>query len=182
MKEIKLGRWQRWLSLVVACAALGGALMQVPSALVLLTRIPESPLALFTAAILTLNALVLLMVAIFFIRTSVRGMIRRDTPSTLVACMWVGYVAAMGGIVFVVGRYLPDTWRNEIRGAGGFLVIYAAVAWVRYRVAQAERRTAERLGEIEARLEAINRTLESLLPAADLDDRIRGVGDALFDR
>ena len=45
--------------------------------------------------------------------------------------------------------------RDDVRVVGLVLLVYAAVAWVRHRVAQAEMRTAEKLLEIELRLAEI---------------------------
>lgn len=48
-----------------------------------------------------------------------------------------------------------------LRVLGLMLLLYAAVAWVRHTVAQAEMKTAEKLLEIELRLAELGETLKT---------------------
>jgi hypothetical protein len=54
--------------------------------------------------------------------------------------------------------------RDSVQVFGLVLLLYAAVAWVRHRVAQAEMRTAEKLLEIELRLAEIGEDTKAGLP------------------
>ncbi len=120
----------------------------------------ESKLGRFTAAILALNTLVFLVFAVFFARACVRGVLSWRTCKGWIAWAWVGYVVLLGCLFLVMSRDLPETLRDDIRSIGLVLLVYAAVAWLRLRVAQAQRRTAEKLQGIEQRLEVIGKAVE----------------------
>jgi hypothetical protein len=71
----------------------------------------------------------------------------------------------VGWIIMLMAAYLPESLQDDVRILGLVLLLYAAVAWVRHRVGQAEMRTAEKLLEVEPRLaqlcEALERRAES---------------------
>ena len=62
-------------------------------------------------------------------------------------------------------RYLPEMLRDSVQVFGLVLLLYAAVAWVRHRIAQAEMRTAEKLLEIELHLAEIGEVTKARLLA-----------------
>ena len=55
----------------------------------------------------------------------------------------------------------PERLREVVRVLGVVLLGYAAVAWMRQRVGQAELRSAEKLLEIELRLAEIGEALQA---------------------
>ena len=81
-----------------------------------------------------------------------RGTVRRAGAGGWAAGVGVAYVGLVGWVLMGMARVVPEPLRDDTRVFGLVLVIYAAVAWVRHRVTQAELRTAEKLLEIELRL------------------------------
>jgi len=67
----------------------------------------------------------------------------------------VTYAGLLGSLFLLLCRYLPEMLRDSVQVFALVLLLYAAVAWVRHRIAQAEMRTAEKLLEIELRLAEI---------------------------
>jgi hypothetical protein len=65
------------------------------------------------------------------------------------------YAGLLGSLFLLLSRYLPEMLRDSVQVFALVLLLYAAVAWVRHRIAQAEMRTAEKLLEIELRLAEI---------------------------
>ena len=68
----------------------------------------------------------------------------------------VTYAGLLGSLFLLLCRYLPEMLRDSVQVFALVLLLYAAVAWVRHRIAQAEMRTAEKLLEIELRLAEID--------------------------
>jgi ABC-type Co2+ transport system permease subunit len=121
---------------------------------------PISQLATLTAAILVLNTAAFLVVAGSLARTHA-GSLTWRTCKDWVAWVWIGYLVLLGCLFLGMSRYLSESLRDSVRGIGLVLVVYAAIAWLRHRVAQAERRIAEKLQVIQQRLEEIAKTLET---------------------
>jgi hypothetical protein len=67
----------------------------------------------------------------------------------------------------LMARYVPEMVQDDVRIFGLVLVLYAAVAWVRHGVVQAESRTAEKLLEIELRLAELGECLQAQSKRAD---------------
>src|SRR5215470_1124504 len=61
----------------------------------------------------------------------------------------------LGSLFLLLCRYFPEMLRDSVQVFTLVLLLYAAVAWVRHRIAQDEMRTAEKLLEIELRLAEI---------------------------
>src|SRR5262249_56970970 len=79
----------------------------------------------------------------------------------------VTYAGLLGCLFLLLCRYLPEMLRDSVQVFGLVLLLYAAVACVRHRIAQAEMRTAEELLEIELRLAAIGEDTNAVRPAAN---------------
>jgi hypothetical protein len=99
-----------------------------------------------------LTAVACLLAAVPMLRGFWGGTVRRARAAGWAAGIGVAYVGLVGWGLMAMARVVPDPLRDDTRIFGLVLVIYAAVAWVRHRVAQAELRTAEKLLEIELRL------------------------------
>jgi hypothetical protein len=72
----------------------------------------------------------------------------------------VAYVGLLGWLFLYMAQYIPERLRYDVGVLGLVLLVYAAVAWMRHRIAQAEMRTAEKLLEIELRLAEISEAVE----------------------
>lgn len=98
------------------------------------------------------TAVVSLLAALLMLRGYWTGAVRRPGAGSWAAGLGVTYVGLVGWTMMLMAKVVPETLRDDTRIFGLVLVIYAAVAWVRQRIAQAEHRTAEKLLEIELRL------------------------------
>ena len=72
----------------------------------------------------------------------------------------VAYLGLSGWIFMLMAQHVPEFFRDGVRVLGLILLIYAAVAWIRQRIARAELSTQEKLLELELRM-------------ADLSDAIK---------
>jgi hypothetical protein len=120
----------------------------------------------FIAALLLLTAMALLVVAGILFRASWNGVLSRRTSNKWAAGAGIPYVGLVGCLFLLMGQSLPEM-PDIVRVFGLVLLVYAAVAWMRHRVAQSEWRTAEKLLEIELRLAEIGETLEGRLKPAN---------------
>jgi hypothetical protein len=121
----------------------------------------------FIAALLLLTAMALLVVAGILFRASRKGVLSRRTSNKWAAGAGVPYAGLVGCLLLLMGQSLPEVLRDVVRVFGLALLVYAAVAWMRHRVAQAELRTAEKLLEIELRLAEIGEALQARPRPAD---------------
>jgi hypothetical protein len=119
----------------------------------------------FIAALFLSTAMAILVVAGILFRASWKGVLSQRTSNKWAAGAGVPYVGLVGCLLLLMGQSLPEMLRDVVRVIGLVLVVYAAVAWMRHRVAQAELRTAEKLLEIELRLAEIGEARPK--PAAD---------------
>ena len=129
--------------------------------------IPEREDLNFIPAIFLLTALVVLAVAGIQFRAYWTGIVSRRMSNNWAAGAGIAYVGLLGGLFMLMGHYIPEMLRDDVRVLGVVLMVYAAVAWMRHRVGQAELRTAEKLLEIELRLAQIGEALEAQPRAAD---------------
>jgi hypothetical protein len=83
------------------------------------------------------------------------GSVRKNGPG--VAGIGVLYLGLSGWVFLLMGRHVPETLRDDVRVLGLMLVIYAAVAWVRHRIARAETATAVRILELELQIAEMTR-------------------------
>ena len=115
---------------------------------------PGPALLLLVLCILA-TGLALLLVAGMLFRTYWKGAFNQLSYREWTAGVGVTYVGSLGVLFLLLGRYFPELLRDAVQALGLILLLYAAVAWVRHRIAQAEMRTAEKLLEIELRLAEI---------------------------
>jgi hypothetical protein len=87
-----------------------------------------------------------------------KGVQSQRTAPGRAAVVGVAYVGLLGCLFLLMARHI-EMLQDEVRIVGLVLLVYAAVAWVRHRVAQGELRTAEKLLEIELRLAEIGEAL-----------------------
>lgn len=113
----------------------------------------------FIAALVLLTALALLIVSGLLFRGYWKGIVSRRTSNNWAAGAGVVYLSLVGCLLLMLGGYLPEM-RDVVRVVGVVFLVYAAVAWMRQRIGQAELRTAEKLLEIELRLAEISEALE----------------------
>jgi hypothetical protein len=86
------------------------------------------------------------------------GSIRRN--GSAVVGIGVIYLGLLGWIFMLMARHIPELLRDDVRVFGLVLLIYAAVAWVRHRIAQAELTTNQKMLELELRLAEIGETVK----------------------
>jgi hypothetical protein len=101
------------------------------------------------------SGLALLLVAGMLLSAYWKGGFNRRNYREWAAGAGVTYAGLLGCLFLLLCRYLPEMLRDSVQVVGLVLLLYAAVAWVRHRIAQAELRTAEKLLEIELRLAEI---------------------------
>jgi hypothetical protein len=95
-----------------------------------------------------------------------KGVQNQRTSRGRAAVVGVVYVGLLGCLFLLMGRHI-EMLRDEVRIVGLVLLVYAAVAWVRHRVAEGELSTAEKLLEIELHLAEIGEALKVGPQAAD---------------
>jgi hypothetical protein len=122
----------------------------------------------FIAALLLLTALALLIVSGLLFRGYWMGVVSRRTSNDWAAGGGVAYLSLVGCLLLMMGESLPERLRDVVRVLGMVFLVYAAVAWMRHRIGQAELRTAEKLLEIELRLAEISEALEGRPRPPDL--------------
>lgn len=101
------------------------------------------------------TGLALLLVAGMLFRAYWKGAFNQRNYRGWAAGTGVIYTGLLGSLFLLLCRYLPEMLRDSVQVFALVLLLYAAVAWVRHRIAQAEMRTAEKLLEIELRLAEI---------------------------
>jgi hypothetical protein len=121
----------------------------------------------FIVAYGAVSAVALLVIAGIFFRAYWTGVVHQRTSRGWAAGVGVVYLGLLGWLFLLMAQYVPDRFQNDVRVFGLVLLVYAAVAWVRHRVTQAEMQTAEKLLEIELRLAEIGETLEARPRATD---------------
>ena len=126
---------------------------------------PEPARLLLVLCILA-TGLALLLVAGMLFRTYWKGAFNQLSYREWAAGVGVTYVGSLGVLFLLLGRYFPGLLRDSVQALGLILLLYAAVAWVRHRIAQAEMRTAEKLLEIELHLAEIGEVTKAR-PLAD---------------
>ena len=132
---------------------------------------PGPALLLLVLCILA-TGLALLLVAGMLFRTYWKGAFNQLSYRKWAAGVGVTYVGSLGVLFLLLGRYFPELLRDSVQVLGLILLLYAAVAWVRHRIAQAEMRTAEKLLEIELHLAEIGEVTKAR-PLADTSSPTR---------
>ena len=150
MLDLELNPRQRGWYLLGGVFLLGLAAMF--GAMVMSARGDRNEVIPYVLAYGLLTAVVSLLAALPMLRGFWRGTLRRPGAGSWAAGVGVAYVGLVGWLMMLMAKVVPDPLREDTRVFGLILVIYAAVAWVRQRVAQAEHRTAEKLLELELRL------------------------------
>ena len=113
-----------------------------------------------------LSGMALLAVAAIFFRYR-RGMVSQRQTNDWTAGTAVGFTGVLGCLFLFMARGTPEMLGDELQVLGLVLVVYAAVAWVRHQITQAEMRTAEKLLEIELRVAEIGEALQARPTPAD---------------
>ncbi len=113
------------------------------------------PVFLILAFCILATGLALLPVAGMLLRAYRKGVFNQRNDRGWAAGAGVTYAGLLGSLFLLLCRYLPEMLRDSVQVVALVLLLYAAVAWVRHRIAQAEMRTAEKLLEIELRLAEI---------------------------
>jgi hypothetical protein len=132
---------------------------------------PGPALLLLVLCILA-TGLALLLVAGMLFRTYWKGAFNQLSYREWAAGAGVTYVGSVGVLFLLLGRCFPELLGDSVRALGLILLLYAAVAWVRHRIAQAEMRTAEKLLEIELHLADIGEVTKAR-PLADTSSPTR---------
>jgi hypothetical protein len=114
------------------------------------------PAFLILAFCVLATGLALLLVAGMLLRAYWKGVFNQRNYRGWAAGAGVTYAGLLGSLFLLLCRYLPEMLRDSVQVFALVLLLYAAVAWVRHRIAQAEMRTAEKLLEIELRLAEID--------------------------
>jgi hypothetical protein len=134
----------------------------------------EEPGPAFLLLVLCILAtgLALLLVAGMLFRTYWKGAFNQLSYREWAAGAGVTYVGSLGVLFLLLGRNFPELLRDSVQVLGLILLLYAAVAWVRHRIAQAEMRTAVKLLEIELHLAEIGEVTKAR-PLADTSSPTR---------
>jgi hypothetical protein len=122
---------------------------------------PVMEIGKYLGAVLTITAFALLAVAGLFFRAYWQGVVSRRTIRGWAAGVGVTYVGLLGWLFLLMAQYIPERLQEDVRILGLVLLVYAAVAWMRHRIAQAEGRMAEKLLEIELRVAKLGEALEA---------------------
>jgi hypothetical protein len=130
------------------------------------------PVFLFLAFCILATGLALLLVAGMLLRAYWKGAFNQRNYRGWAAGAGVTYAGLQGCLFLLLCRYLPEMLRDSVQVFGLVLLLYAAVAWVRHRIAQAEMRTAEKLLEIELRLAEIGEDTKAGPPTDTSSPRI----------
>ena len=123
------------------------------------SRLPPEPAFVLLQSCILATGIALLCVAGIFFRGYRKGTVSRRTSDTWTAGAGVVYLGLLGCLALLIGEFTPEMLGYGVRVVGLVLLVYAAVAWMRHRVAQAEQRTAEKLLEIELRIAEIGEVL-----------------------
>lgn len=164
MLEKTLTPRQRGLYLVGAVLAAAAAAVCGWGA----SRVPREPEHMrFVAAYAVLTAAALLVVTGIYFAVFWKGVVSPRLRLRGWAVIGVAYVGLLGWLFLATARLFPELLREEVRVLGLVLLVYAAAAWARHRVAQAEVNTAEKLLEIELRLAEMGEAREGQSRPAD---------------
>jgi hypothetical protein len=160
MLDNKLSAAQKRTRLIsaVVCALLA-AFMGHAGIEAFRARTPAFHLPAFIGTYMLLTAAALCAVMMILTVTWWQGVYRRDTHGKLLALIAVVYVGLTGWIFMLAARFAPELFRDDLTVFGLVLLLYAATAWIRQRVGQAELKTREKLLEIELRLAEIAENL-----------------------
>jgi hypothetical protein len=169
MLEKSIGPRQRRLCLVAAVllGLLGGgwSLMGLGTLATAVDRkdlpVEVLPAYLIVAFGVFTTGLALLLVAGMLLRASWKGVFNQRNYREWATGAGVTYAGLLGLLSLLLCRYLSEMLRDPIQVFGLVLLLYAAVAWVRHCIAQAEMRTAEKLLEIELRLAEIGEDIKA---------------------
>jgi hypothetical protein len=134
--------------------------------------VEPGPASLLLVLCILATGLALLLVAGMLFRTYWKGAFNQLSYREWAAGVGVTYVGSLGVLFLLLGRYFPELLRDSVQVLGLILLLYAAVAWVRHRIAQAEMRTAEKLLEIELHLAEIGEFTKAR-PLADTSSPTR---------
>ena len=134
--------------------------------------VEPGPASLLLVLCILATGLALLLVAGLLLRTYWKGAFNQLSYLEWAAGAGVTYVGSLGVLFLLLGRYFPELLRDSVQALGLILLLYAAVAWVRHRIAQAEMRTAEKLLEIELHLAEIGEVTKAR-PLADTSSPTR---------
>jgi hypothetical protein len=134
--------------------------------------VEPGPASLLLVLCILATGLALLLVAGMQFRTYWKGAFNQLSYREWAAGVGVTYVGSLGVLFLLLGRYFPELLRDSVQVLGLILLLYAAVAWVRHRIAQAEMRTAEKLLEIELHLAEIGEVTKAR-PLADTSSPTR---------
>jgi hypothetical protein len=148
-------------------AVLMGLLAMGCALMVLYVWISHREDSAFILAFFLPTAVALLVVAGILFRGSWKGVVNRRTSNDWAAGAGVAYVSLVGCLFLLMSESWPERLRDVVRVVGVVLLVYAAVAWMRQRIGQAEGRTAEKLLEIELRLAEIGEALQGRPKPAD---------------
>ncbi len=91
-------------------------------------------------------------VAVIYFVTFWRGVVTQRVRQRGWAGIGVVYVGLVGWLLAATAQALPEVIRDEVRIFGFVMMLFAAAAWARHRVALAETAVTEKLLEIELRL------------------------------
>jgi hypothetical protein len=134
--------------------------------------VEPGPASLLLVLCILATGLALLLVAGMLFRTYWKGAFNQLSYREWAAGVGATYVGSLGVLFLLLGRYFPELLRDSVQVLGLILLLYAAVAWVRHRIAQAEMRTAEKLLEIELHLAEIGEVTKAR-PLADTSSPTR---------
>ena len=134
--------------------------------------VEPGPASLLLVLCILATGLALLLVAGMLFRTYWKGAFNQLSYREWAAGAGVTYVGSLGVLFLLLGRYFPELLGDSVRALGLILLLYAAVAWVRHRIAQAEMRTAEKLLEIELHLAEMGENTKAR-PLADTSSPTR---------
>jgi hypothetical protein len=134
--------------------------------------VEPGPASLLLVLCILATGLALLLVAGMLFRTYWKGAFNQLSYREWAAGAGVTYVGSLGVLFLLLGRYFPELLRDSVQVLGLILLLYAAVAWVRHRIAQAEMRTAVKLLEIELHLAEIGEVTKAR-PLADTSSPTR---------
>src|SRR5262249_49238135 len=119
------------------------------------TPVYPLPVFLILAFCILATGLALLLVAGMLLRAYWKGVFNQRNYRGWAAGAGVTYAGLLGCLFLLLCRYFPEMLKDSVQLIGLLLLLDAAVAWSRHRIAQDERRTAEKLLEIELRLAEI---------------------------
>jgi magnesium-transporting ATPase (P-type) len=115
----------------------------------------EADVVKFVVVYMSATVLIMLILAVILFRLYWRGVLNHRTIQSWAVTLGVAYLGLVAWLFWVFSRHLPEILRDELRGFSVVFLVYAACAWLRHRITQAESKTAEKLLEIELRMEEL---------------------------